>query len=251
MKKLFYVLFIFNSIIASAQTQEDIKLLTQFGINPYDTNTDVEHSIESITSDLKKLVNNGAKSLVFKRRNDMLMYYKSDDYKNYVLISPNGNSLEPPINRGELSQFRIINGRNYGLIYNDKDIVIYIPATVAPIVSGNKQKAFDNNTCKTTLIEYLSAAIRYETNQDPAVNPSINNAQNRNFIKGCYGSNSYENLEVFPTDLPQVTQGTRLYKLLKKNLSIEDISYLLSGRDKGLPAGKNPYLPFPIMKKHM
>ena len=251
MKKLFYVLFIFNSIITSAQTQEDIKLLTQFGINPQDINVDIEHSIESITSDLKKLVNNGAKSLVFKRWNDMLMYYKANDYNNFALVSPDGSGLEPPTNRGELSQYMPINGRNYGLNYNNNDIQILLRANKAPVIFGDVKQKFTVDDCEKAIIGYLAAAIRYETHQDKSANKTINSAENREFIKGCYGSNSYENLEVSASDLPQVTKGTRLFKVLKKKLDIKDISYLLSGRDKGLPAGKNPYLPFPIMKKHM
>jgi hypothetical protein len=249
MKKIFYVLFIFSCINTTAQTQDDIKLLTQFGINPHDTNIDIEHSIESITSDLKKLVNIGAKSLVFKRWNDMLMYYKSNDYNNYVLVSPDGSALEPPTNRGQLSQYMPINGRNYGLNYNNKDVQILLPGNKAPIISGDVKQKFTVNDCEKAIIGYLAAAIRYETRQDYSDNKTINSAENRQFIKGCYGSNSYENLEVISTDLPQVTKGTRLFKVLQKKLSIEDISYLLSGKDKGLPAGQNPYLPFIIIRK--
>ncbi len=182
----------------------------------------------------------------------MLTYYHSTDYNKFALVPLSGGSLNPPTNRGELSQYRVINGRNYGLNYNDKDVVIYIPATASPITAGGGKKQYDETACKTAIVEYLSAAIRYETNQDPSDNPTINNAQNRTFIKGCYGANMYENLRVEEKDLPTVNKESRIFKWFRgKTLSIKEVSHLLSGKDNNLPAGKNPYLPFPIRKNDM
>ena len=227
-------------------------ILMKFGIDPTNYDTDAYFSIDSITADLKKLVAQGAVSSVFKSWNDMLTYYHSSDYNKFVLTPLSGGSLNPPTNRGDLSQYRVLNGRNVGLNYNDKDVVIYIPATAGPITAGGGNKKYDETACKTTLIEYLSAAIRYETNQDPSDNPTINNAQNRTFIKGCYGANMYENLKVVESDLPTVNKESRIFKWFRgKTLSIKEVSYLLSGKDKNLPAGKNPYLPFPIRKNDM
>ena len=227
-------------------------ILMKFGIDPTNYDTDAYFSIDSITADLKKLVARGAVSSVFKSWNDMLTYYHSSDYTKFALTPLSGGSLNPPTNRGELSQYRVVNGRNEGLNYNDKDVVIYIPATAAPIVAGGGKKQYDEKTCKTTLIEYLSASIRYETQQDPNDNPTINNAQNRQLIKGCYGANKYSGLTVTQTDLPDVGPDTKIFRWFRgKTLSIKEVSYLLSGKDKNLPAGKNPYLPFPIRKNDM
>ena len=45
---------------------------------------------------------------------------------------------------------------------------------------------------------------------------------------------------------------TKIFRWFRgKTLSIKEVSYLLSGKDKNLPAGKNPYLPFPIRKDDM
>lgn len=250
MKKIFYVLFLFNCIITTAQTQDDIKLLTQFGINPHDTNIDIEHSIESITSDLKKLVNIGAKSLVFKRWNNMLMYYKSNDYNNYVLVSPDGSAFEPPTNRGELSQYDVINGRNYGLMYNNKDIVIYVPSRSAPLTTIIEDKQSDIDKCKLcrkALVEYLSAVIRYQTHQDNRDNPMINSSNNKNFLRYCYGSGQYDNINIDSEELPSINRDNKLIKYYKRGIKIKDILLLLSGRDKNaLPAGQNPYLPLTL-----
>jgi hypothetical protein len=231
---------------------EYLDILMKFGIDPRNYDSDPYFSIDSITADLKKLVAQGAVSSVFKSWNDMLTYYHSTDYNNFALVPIEGKSLNPPTNRGELSQYRVLNGRNVGLNYNNKDVVIYVPATAAPIAAGGGKKQYDETTCKTTLIEYLSAAIRYETQQDPNDNPTINNAQNRQFIKGCYGANKYSGLTVTQTDLPDVGPDTKIFRWFRgKTLSIKEVSYLLSGKDKNLPAGKNPYLPFPIRKDDM
>ena len=227
-------------------------ILMKFGIDPTNYDTDPYFLIDSISKDLKKLTDQGAVSSVFKSWNDMLTYYHSTDYNNFALVPLSGGSLNPPTNRGELSQYRVINGRNYGLNYNDKDVVIYIPATASPITAGGGKKQYDETACKTAIVEYLSAAIRYETNQDPSDNPTINNAQNRTFIKGCYGANMFENLKVGETDLPTVNKESRIFKWFRgKTLSIKEVSHLLSGKDNNLPAGKNPYLPFPIRKNDM
>jgi hypothetical protein len=227
-------------------------ILMKFGIDPTNYDTDPYFLIDSISKDLKNLSDQGAVSSVFKSWNDMLTYYHSTDYNKFALVPLSGGSLNPPTNRGALSQYRVINGRNYGLNYNDKDVVIYVPATAAPVTAGGGKKQYDGETCKTALVEYLSAAIRYETNQDPSDNPTINNAQNRTFIKGCYGANMYEKVKVGETDLPTVNKESKIFKWFRgKTLSIKEVSYLLSGKDKNLPAGKNPYLPFPIRKKDM
>ena len=228
------------------------EVLTQFGINPKDYNSDPYASIDGISKDLQNLVKQGAVSTIFKTWNDMLYYYHPDDYAKYALVPQDGKSLTPPTNRGELSQYRIINGRNYGLMYNNQDVVIYLPATASPQVSGGGNKQYDETNCRTALVEYLAAAIRFETDQDPSANPTINNSDNRTFIKGCYGANMYENLKVTESDLPTVSKDSRIFKWFRgKTLSIKEVSYLLSGKDKNLPSGKNPYLPFPLRKADM
>lgn len=228
------------------------EVLTQFGINPKDYNSDPYASIDGISKDLQNLVKQGAVSTIFKTWNDMLYYYHPDDYSTYALVPEQGKSLTPPTNRGELSQYRILNGRNYGLMYNNKDVVIYLPKTASPQVSGGGNKQYDENNCRTAIVEYLAAAIRFETDQDPSANPTINNSDNRTFIKGCYGANMYENLKVTESDLPTVSKDSRIFKWFRgKTLSIKEVSYLLSGKDKNLPSGKNPYLPFPLRKADM
>ena len=90
-------------------------ILMKFGIDPTNYDTDAYFSIDSITADLKKLVAQGAVSSVFKSWNDMLTYYHSSDYNKFVLTPLSGGSLNPPTNRGDLSQYRVLNGRNVGL----------------------------------------------------------------------------------------------------------------------------------------
>ncbi|NBU82190.1 MAG: hypothetical protein EBS55_11140, partial [Flavobacteriaceae bacterium] len=226
------------------------EVLTQFGINPKDYNTDPYALIDGISKDLQKLVEVGAVSTVFKSWNDMLYYYHPDDYKDYALVPQDGKSLYPPTNRGELSQYRIINGRNYGLMYNNKDVVIYLPKNAAPQVSGAGNESPDQQKCETAIVEYLSAAIRFATRQDPRPNPTINSADNRTFIEGCAGSGAYDKLEIRPDQLPKVNKDVKIFNFWRgKTLNRKNVYNLLAGRDKdNLPAGNNPYLPFVLDK---
>jgi hypothetical protein len=243
-----------------AVTYEDLVLprtevLTQFGINPTDYNSDPYFSIKSISKDLKNLVEQGAVSTVFKSWNDMLTYWLPNDYATFALTPLSGSSLNPPTNRGELAQYMVINGRNYGLKYNDKDIQIYFPGNKAPVISGGKNQEFTKKDCDAAITGYLAAAIRYETRQDKTDNKTINSAENREFIKGCDGSGIYEGangLTITPDQLPKVKKDSKVFNFWRGGtLNIRNVYKLLSGRDSSLPAGKNPYLPFTINDKGM
>ena len=243
-----------------AVTYEDLALpytevLTQFGINPKDYNSDPYFTIKSISTDLQNLVKQGAVSTVFKSWNDMLTYWLPNDYATFALTPIDGKSLNPPTNRGELAQYMVINGRNYGLKYNDKDVQIYFPGNKAPVISGGKNQEFTKKDCDEAITGYLAAAIRYETRQDKTDNKTINSAENREFIKGCDGSGIYEGasgLTITPDQLPKVKKDSKVFNFWRGGtLNIRNVYKLLSGRDSSLPAGKNPYLPFTINNKGM
>jgi len=225
-------------------------ILRKFGIDPKNYDTDPYFLINNISADLKDLVKQGAVSTVFKSWNDMLRYYHPNDYASYALVPPSGGTLNPPTNRGQLAQYMPINGRNYGLNYNDKDVQILFPSNKAPVISGGENKEFSKNSCDTAIKGYLAAAIRYETRQDKSDNKTINSAENREFIKGCDGSGIYKDLTIVPTDLPNVNPQHKIFNFWRgKTLNIRNVYKLLSGRDSSLPAGNNPYLPFIINRQ--
>jgi hypothetical protein len=222
-------------------------ILRKFGIDPKNYDTDPYFLINNISADLKDLVEQGAVSTVFKSWNDMLRYYHPNDYASYALVPPEGGSLNPPTNRGQLAQYMPINGRNYGLNYNDKDVQILFPSNKAPVISGGENKEFTKESCDTAITGYLAAAIRYQTRQDKSDNKTINSAENREFIKGCDGSGVYQDLKITPDQLPKVKKDNKVFNFWRGDtLNIKNVYKLLSGRDSNLPAGKNPYLPFII-----
>lgn len=222
-------------------------ILMKFGIDPKNYDTDPYFLINNISMDLKKLVEQGAVSTVFKSWNDMLRYYHPNDYATFALVPLSGGSLNPPTNRGLLAQYMPINGRNYGLNYNDKDVQILFPSNKAPVISGGENQEFTKTDCDAAIIGYLSAAIRYQTRQDKSDNKTINSAENREFIKGCDGSGVYQDLVITPDQLPKVKKDNKVFNFWRGDtLNIKNVYKLLSGKDNNLPAGKNPYLPFII-----
>jgi hypothetical protein len=177
----------------------------------------------------------------------MLTYYHPTDYSEFALVPESGKTLEPPTNRGLLAQYMPINGRNYGLNYNNKDVQILYPSNKAPVTSGGENQEFTKESCDTAIIGYLAAAIRYQTRQDKSDNKTINSAENREFIKGCDGSGVYQDLVITPDQLPKVKKDNKVFNFWRGDtLNIKNVYKLLSGRDKNLPAGQNPYLPFII-----
>ena len=223
------------------------EILMKFGIDPTNYDTDPYYLINNISKDLQNLVKQGAVSTVFKSWNDMLTYYHSTDYAEFALVPESGKTLEPPTNRGLLAQYMPINGRNYGLNYNNKDVQILYPSNKAPVTSGGENQEFTKKDCDAAIKGYLSAAIRYQTRQDKSDNKTINSAENREFIKGCDGSGVYQDLVITPDELPKVKKDNKVFNFWRGDtLNIKNVYKLLSGKDKNLPAGQNPYLPFII-----
>jgi hypothetical protein len=223
------------------------EILMKFGIDPTNYDTDPYYLINNISKDLQNLVKQGAVSTVFKSWNDMLTYYHPTDYSEFALVPESGKTLEPPTNRGLLAQYMPINGRNYGLNYNNKDVQILYPSNKAPVTSGGENQEFTKADCDAAITGYLSAAIRYQTRQDKSDNKTINSAENREFIKGCDGSGVYQDLVITPDQLPKVKKDNKVFNFWRGDtLNIKNVYKLLSGKDKNLPAGQNPYLPFII-----
>jgi len=224
-------------------------ILLKFGIDPKNYDSDPYFTINSVSADLKKLAEQGAVSNVFKSWNDMLRYYHPQDYANYSIIPPSGGSLNPPTNRGQLDQYYPINGRQYGLMYNDKDVVIYFPQNKVPEIEGStgKNDQYTKDKCDKAIKTYLSAVIRYATRQDTKDNSAVNNGRYKSFLQGCWGSGVYEDLEIIPDDLPKVDKKHKLFTFWRgKTLNKDNVYNILAGKDEKFPAGQNPYLPLTL-----
>lgn len=225
-------------------------ILRKFGIDPKNYDTDPYYLIDSISEQLKQLASQGALSYVFKSWNDMLTYYHPNDYATHQIQPKEGSTtLNPPVNRGELSsQYYPINGRDYNLMYNNKDVVIYFPKNAVPEISGGTDNnEYSKDKCDKAIKTYLSAVIRYATRQDTQENPTVNSGRYKSFLQGCWGSGIYEDLEIKPDELPKVNKKNKLFTFWRgKTLNKNNVYNILAGKDDKFPAGQNPYLPLTL-----
>jgi hypothetical protein len=224
-------------------------ILKKFGIDPKNYDSDPYYLIGNISEQLGQLALQGALSYVFKSWNDMLTYYYPNNYADYqIQPKESGTTLNPPVNRGELSQYYPINGRDYGLMYNNKDVVIYFPKNAVPEISGGTDNnEYTKDKCDKAIKTYLSAVIRYATRQDTQANSSVNNGRYKSFLQGCWGSGVYEGLEIKPDELPKVNKQNKLFTFWRgKTLNKNNVYNILAGKDDKFPAGQNPYLPLTL-----
>jgi hypothetical protein len=224
-------------------------ILRKFGIDPKNYDSDPYYLIGNISEQLRQLALQGALSYVFKSWNDMLTYYYPNNYADYQIQPKEGSTtLNPPVNRGELSQYYPINGRDYGLMYNNKDVVIYFPKNAVPEISGGTDNnEYSKDKCDKAIKTYLSAVIRYATRQDTQENSTVNSGRYKSFLQGCWGSGIYEDLEIKPDELPKVNKKNKLFTFWRgKTLNKNNVYNILAGKDDKFPAGQNPYLPLTL-----
>jgi hypothetical protein len=224
-------------------------ILKKFGIDPKNYDTDPYYLISNISEQLKQLASQGALSYVFKSWNDMLTYYYPNDYTTHQIQPKEGSTtLNPPVNRGELSQYFPINGRDYGLMYNNKDVVIYFPKNAVPEISGGTDNnEYTKDRCDKAIKTYLSAVIRYATRQDTQENSTINSGRYKSFLQGCWGSGIYEDLEITPKDLPKVNKDNKVFTFWRGDtLNKDNVYRILAGKDPRYKPGQNPYLPLTL-----
>jgi hypothetical protein len=225
-------------------------ILKKFGINPKNYDTDPYHLINSISNQLQKLAEQGALSTAFSSWNDMLTYYHPNDYEVYSIKPKEGSTtLNPPVNKGQLDQYYPINGREFGFMYNDKDVVIYFPQNAVPEIEGStgENDQYSKDKCEKAIKTYLSAVIRYATRQDTKPNSSVNNGRYKSFLQGCWGSGVYEDLKIKPEELPKVNKQNKLFTFWRgKTLNKNNVYNILAGKEDKFPAGQNPYLPLTL-----
>ena len=249
-----------NGISPQTLQLQFLDVLKQFGINPMDQNVDLYFKLQSITDAFKGLIAKGAVSPTFKRWNNLLTYYFPNTYEKIKLTPSNEEkTLEVPQNTTILSQkYNMIpNISKYGINIEGGDIPIYLPKNIAPETYTQSTKR-DANDCKIALQKYLGTAFNFEAQSNIDVNQDVIDSQK--FLRGCYANGVFESLSLTAEDMKDYLDvasedspfGTGfLSKISKmgKNLSIDNIKKLLSGKSKYLPAGSNPYVPFYLRPK--
>ena len=225
-------------------------VLTQFGLNPEDPQTDVYFYLNGVTQKLQKFINQGAVSNMFRLWNDMLTYYFPSDYTKHQLKPKDSNTpFTPTIDSSKLatSYDRLTDIQRFGnLSFQGKDFPIYMPKGVAPDVTFNKTKV-DATTCKTYLLQYLGTAMDWQMNGG-SINPTIQ--QYKPYIVRCKNAGAYDEASGF-TNITQTELSDYVDFSAKnspfgffrqgKELSWNNIKNILSGNSNVLKR-PNPYI---------
>jgi hypothetical protein len=172
-------------------------VLTQFGLNPDDPQTDVYFYLNQVTKKLQEYIDKGAVSNLFRIWNDMLTYYFPNDYTKHQLKPKDPTTpFTPTIDKSELQTKydRLTDIQRFGnLSFQGQDFPIYMPKGVAPDVTFNKTKV-DAATCKTDLLQYLGTAMDWQMNGG-SINPTIQ--QYKPYIVRCKNAGAYDEASGF------------------------------------------------------
>jgi hypothetical protein len=228
-------------------------VLTQFGLNPDDPQTDVYFYLNEVTKKLQEYIYKGAVSNLFRIWNDMLTYYFPSDYRTNPLhqLQPKdaNTPFTPTIDRKKLDTEydRLTDIQRFGnLSFKGQDFPIYMPKGVAPDVTFNKTKV-DATTCKTYLLQYLGTAMDWQMNGG-SINPTIQ--QYKPYIVRCKNAGAYDEASEF-TNITQ-TELSDFVDFSAKNspfgffrqgkeLSWNNIKNILAGKSNVLKR-PNPYI---------
>ena len=225
-------------------------VLTQFGLNPEDPQTDVYFYLNEVTNKLQEYINKGAVSNLFRIWNDMLTYYFPSDYTKHQLKPKDSNTpFTPTIDSSKLatSYDRLTDIQRFGnLSFQGKDFPIYMPKGVAPDVTFNKTKVDLSGACQTYLLQYLGTAMDWQMNGG-SINPTIQ--QYKPYIVRCKNAGAYDETHYTPIDSEKLSEYVDFsadnspfgFFRQGKTLSWDNVKNILSGNSKVLKR-PNPYI---------
>jgi hypothetical protein len=225
-------------------------VLTQFGLNPDDPQTDVYFYLNEVTKKLQEYIDKGAVSTVFQIWNDMLTYYFPSDYSKHQLKPKAGETtLRPTIDNSKLqtSYDKLTDIQRFGnLSFQGKDFPIYMPKGTTPDTTFNKTKVSAAD-CKTQLLQYLGTAMDWQMNGG-SINPTIQ--QYKPYIVRCKNAGAYDEASGFTnvtqtelSDYVDFSADNSPFGFFRqgKTLSWDNIKNILSGNSKVLKR-PNPYI---------
>lgn len=224
------------------------ELLSRFGIDNMDYNSNPYYFIDTITKKFQNLIAKGARSDVFRRWQELLTnYYKYDNTQRLNLTTENENN--PP--RDEVDNYVVFSANDLGIKYMDKQILIYVPRG-ASLTNQFKAAEYNSGDCRNDLVSYVNGAFDFQqTNKN---DPNINNSAVRKNIRACFRAGQYKDVKLTQNDITvQFNDKDNPFKGLRgfgSELDINEIQKLLMGETFKLPNvgpnGKNEYLPFRI-----
>lgn len=225
-------------------------VLTQFGINPDDPQTDVYFYLNGVTQKLQKFINQGAVSNMFRLWNDMLTYYFPSDYRTNLLhqLQPKDSNtpFTPPIDKAELDSVydKVTDVSRYGLSFQGKEFPIYLPKGASKDTVFKKREKLTDDECRTKLLQYLGSAMDWQM-RGGSTNSTLQ--QFKQDIIGCSTSGGYdsftgatkENLKDY-VDFSNKNSPFGFFKQ-GRTLSWKNIQNILSGKSNVLER-PNPYI---------
>ena len=225
-------------------------VLTQFGLNPDDPQTDVYFYLKEVTKKLQEYIEKGAVSNLFQIWNDMLTYYYPNTYKKEQLVVKQGTTtFRPTIDTSKLNTEydKLTDIQRFGnLSFQGKDFPIYMPKGVAPDVTFNKTKVDLSGACQTYLLQYLGTAMDWQMNGG-SINPTIQ--QYKPYIVRCKNAGAYDETYYTPIDSEKLSEYVDFsadnspfgFFRQGKTLSWDNVKNILSGNSKVLKR-PNPYI---------
>lgn len=224
------------------------ELLSRFGIDNMDYNSNPYYFIDTITKKFQNLIDKGGRSSIFRSWQELLMnYYKYDNTKRLKLTTDNQNN--PP--QDELGNYVVVSADKLGIQFNDRQIQIFVPrgaSTATPF----KAAEYTSGDCRNDLVSYVAGAFDFQ--QTGKNDPNINNSSVRTNIRNCFRAGQYKDVKLSQKDITvQFNDKDNPFKGLRgfgDEFDINEIQKLLMGETFKLPNvgpnGKNPYLPFRI-----
>lgn len=224
------------------------ELLSRFGIDNMDYNSNPYYFIDTITKKFQNLIDKGGRSSIFRSWQELLInYYKYDNTKRLKLTTDNQNN--PP--QDELGNYVVVSADKLGIQFNDRQIQIFVPrgaSTATPF----KAAEYKSGDCRNDLVSYVAGAFDFQ--QTGKNDPNINNSSVRTNIRNCFRAGQYKDVKLSQKDITvQFNDKDNPFMGLRgfgDELDINEIQKLLMGETFKLPNvgpnGKNKYLPFRI-----
>jgi hypothetical protein len=222
------------------------ELLSRFGIDNMDYNSNPYYFIDTITKKFQNLIDKGGRSSIFRSWQELLMnYYKYDNTKRLKLTTDNQNN--PP--QDELSKYVVVSADKLGIQFNERQIQIFVLRNAA-LTNQFTATTFNTGDCRQDLVSYINGA--YDFQQTGTDNPSVNNSAVRTKIKNCFRAGMYKNVRLNQNDITvQFNDKDNPFMGLRgcgSDFSLNNIQKALMGNGCKLEIsganGKNKYLPF-------
>jgi len=240
-------------------------VLTQFGINPNDPQTDVYAHLKEVTTKLQDYINKGAVSTLFRLWNDMLTYYYPNDYAKKQLKprtqkdasgndmvdatgTPVSLSFTPTVDRKKLDTEydKLTDVQRFGnLTFEGKEFPIYMPKGVAQDTTFKKREGKTPEECRAKLLQYLGTAMDWQMNGG-SLNPTLQ--QYKVDIGECNTAGRYDNFSgVTKDELNKFVDFSDErspfgFFRMGTTLSWDQIAKILAGKSTRVLKSPNPYI---------